>query len=239
MKGKIDENAVLSHDLLEGSLSRCALITDVELIEDFPTRYEVEMSRQHRWARGDWQLLPFLFNTTNGLSWLGRWKMYDNLRRSLIPCAWLIASVMGWYYMEPNEALIWQAVLIFSLFVAPTLSLVSSIMPRRNDIVARAHLHSVLSEIRAANAQVALRIVFIAHNAAMMADAIVRSIYRTFVSRKLMLEWRTAAQVQSAGQGTVQDYYRSMWTAPAIALVSLALAAISDTGLPFIGIPSR
>ncbi|MCZ4091022.1 cyclic beta-(1,2)-glucan synthase [Sinorhizobium psoraleae] len=237
LKGRIEENAVLSHDLLEGSYARCALVTDVELVEDFPTRYEVEMSRQHRWARGDWQLLPYIFNPANGLSMLGRWKMYDNLRRSLIPVAWLVASVMGWYYMEPTEALIWQIVLIFSLFVAPTLSLISGLMPRRNDIVARAHLHTVLSEIRAANAQVALRIVFIAHNAAMMADATVRSVYRTFVSRKLMLEWRTAAQVQSAGHGSIGDYFRAMWTAPALSVVSLALAAVSDTGLPFIGIP--
>nr|WP_018013074.1 cyclic beta-(1,2)-glucan synthase [Sinorhizobium medicae] len=237
LKGRIDENAVLSHDLLEGSYARCALVTDIELVEDFPTRYEVEMSRQHRWARGDWQLLPYIFNPKSGLSMLGRWKMYDNLRRSLIPVAWLAASVMGWYYMEPTPALIWQLVLIFSLFVAPTLSLINGIMPRRNDIVARAHLHTVLSDIRAANAQVALRIVFIAHNAAMMADAIVRSLYRTFVSRKLMLEWRTAAQVQSAGHGSIGDYFRAMWTAPALALVSLALAALSDTGLPFIGLP--
>ncbi|WEX77355.1 cyclic beta-(1,2)-glucan synthase [Sinorhizobium numidicum] len=237
LKGRIEENAVLSHDLLEGSYVRCALVTDVELVEDFPIRYEVEMSRQHRWARGDWQLLPYIFNPSNSLSMIGRWKMYDNLRRSLIPCAWLAASVMGWYYMEPTEALIWQIVLIFSLFVAPTLSLISGLMPRRNDIVARAHLHTVLSDIRAANAQVALRIVFIAHNAAMMADAIVRSLYRTFVSRKLMLEWRTAAQVQSAGHGSIGDYFRAMWTAPALSLVSLGLAAVSDTGLPFIGIP--
>ena len=237
LKGKIEENSILSHDLLEGSLARCALVSDVELVEDFPIRYEVETSRQHRWARGDWQLLPYMFNPSNGLGMLGRWKMYDNLRRSLIPCAWLVASVMGWYYMEPTQALIWQFVLIFSLFVAPTLSLISGLMPRRNDIVARAHLHAVFSEIQAANAQVALRIVFIAHSAAMMADAIVRSLYRTFVSGKLMLEWRTAAQVQNAGGGTVLDYYRAMWTAPALAVVSLALAAISDTGLPFIGIP--
>ncbi|OAP49182.1 protein ndvB [Sinorhizobium americanum] len=237
LKGRIEENAVLSHDLLEGSYARCALVTDIELVEDFPTRYEVEMSRQHRWARGDWQLLPYIFSLANGLSMLGRWKMYDNLRRSLIPVAWLAASVMGWYYMEPADALIWQIVLIFSLFVAPTLSLINGIMPRRNDIVARAHIHTVLSDIRAANAQVALRIVFIAHNAAMMADAIVRSLYRTFLSRKLMLEWRTAAQVQSAGHGSIGDYFRAMWTAPALSLVSLALAAISDTGLPFIGIP--
>lgn len=119
LKGRIDENAVLSHDLLEGSYARCALVTDVELVEDFPIRYEVEMSRQHRWARGDWQLLPYIFNPKNALSMLGRWKMYDNLRRSLIPAAWLAASVMGWYYMEPAEALIWQIVLIFSLSSRP------------------------------------------------------------------------------------------------------------------------
>ncbi|CAN7297936.1 GH36-type glycosyl hydrolase domain-containing protein [Pararhizobium sp. LjRoot238] len=237
LKGKIEENAVLSHDLLEGSLAKCALVTDVELVEDFPIRYEVEMSRQHRWARGDWQLLPYMFDLSNGVSMLGRWKMYDNLRRSLIPCAWLVASVMGWYYMEPTQALVWQFVLIFSLFVAPTLSLISGIMPRRNDIVARAHLHAVLSEIQAANAQVALRIVFIAHSAAMMADAIVRSLYRTFVSGKLMLEWRTAAQVQSSASGTIWDYYRSMWIAPALSVISLLLAAVSESGLPFIGIP--
>ncbi|OLP53975.1 protein ndvB [Rhizobium rhizosphaerae] len=237
IRGKIDENAVLSHDLLEGSLARCALVSDVELVEDFPIRYEVEMSRQHRWTRGDWQLLPYIVDPSNGLSMLGRWKMYDNLRRSLIPIAWVIASVMGWYYMEPTDALIWQIVLIFSLFVAPTLSLFNSILPRRNDIVARAHLHAVLSEVRAANAQVALRIVFIAHGAAMMADAIVRAIYRTFVSRKLMLEWRTAAQVQSSSSGSVADYYRSMWTAPVIAAVSVLIAAVSDTGLPYIGLP--
>ncbi len=237
LKGKVEENAVLSHDLLEGSLAHCALVSDVELVEDFPIRYEVEMSRQHRWARGDWQLLPYIFNLSNGVSMLGRWKMYDNLRRSLIPVAWLIASVMGWYYMEPTQALIWQFVLIFSLFVAPTMSLISGVMPRRNDIVARAHLHAVLSEIQAANAQVVLRIVFIAHSAAMMADAIVRSIYRTFVSGKLMLEWRTAAQVQSSASGSIWDYYRSMWIVPVLSALSLALAAISDTGLPFIGIP--
>ena len=68
LKGKIEDNAVLSHDLLEGSLAHCALVSDVELVEDFPIRYEVEMSRQHRWARGDWQLLPYMFNLSNGVS---------------------------------------------------------------------------------------------------------------------------------------------------------------------------
>ncbi|QRM53548.1 glucoamylase family protein [Sinorhizobium sp. BG8] len=237
LKGRIEENTILSHDLLEGSMARCALVTDVELVEDFPTRYEVETSRQHRWARGDWQLLPYIFRPSSGVSMLGRWKMYDNLRRTLIPIGWLVASVMGWYYMEPRQALIWQVALIFLLFVAPTLSLISGLMPRRNDIVARAHVQAVLSEVRAANAQVALRIVFIAHSAALMADAIIRTLYRVAVSRKLMLEWRTAAQAHSAAYGSIFSYYRAMWQAPALAAVSVALAAVSKTGLPFIGVP--
>jgi len=237
LKGRVDENSVLSHDLLEGSFARCALVTDVELVEDFPTRYGVETSRQHRWARGDWQLIPYIFRPSSGISMLGRWKMYDNLRRSLIPVGWLVASVMGWYYMEPHQALIWQVVLIFLLFVAPTLSLISGLMPRRNDIVARAHVHRVFSDIRAANAQVALRIAFIAHSAALMADAIARSLYRTLVSRRLMLEWRTAAQADSAARGGILAHYRAMWQAPALAALSVALAAVSKTGLPFIGIP--
>ncbi len=104
LKGRIDENTVLSHDLLEGSFARCALVTDVELVEDFPTRYEVEVSRQHRWARGDWQLLPYILDPMRGITALGRWKMVDNLRRSLTPIAWFFASVIGWYAMAPMGA---------------------------------------------------------------------------------------------------------------------------------------
>lgn len=237
LKGRIEENTILSHDLLEGSYARCALVTDVEFIEDFPIRYEVETSRQHRWARGDWQLLPYIFKPSSGVSMLGRWKMYDNLRRCLIPVGWLVASVLGWYYMEPRQALIWQLVLIFLLFVAPTLSLFTGAVPRRSDIVARAHLQTILSDIRAANAQVALRIVFIAHQAALMADATVRSLFRMTVSRKHMLEWRTAAQVHSSSGGGIWSYYQDMWQAPVLAAISVALAIFSDTGLPFIAVP--
>jgi cyclic beta-1,2-glucan synthetase len=237
LKGRIDENAVLSHDLLEGSFARCALVTDVELVEDFPTRYEVEVSRQHRWARGDWQLLPYIFDRASGVTGLGRWKMIDNLRRSLTPIAWFAASVLGWYFMDPLGALIWQILLIFSLFVAPTLSLLSGLVPRSTDIVPQAHFHTIWSEIRATNAQVALRIVFIADGACMMADAIGRSLYRLLVSRKLMLEWRTAASIQSSAQGGILDYYRQMWHAPVLALLGLLFAAFPGDNAFLVGIP--
>lgn len=154
LKGRIEENSVLSHDLLEGSFARCALVTDVELVEDFPTRYEVEVSRQHRWARGDWQRNPIFSTAPAASPPIGRWKMVDNLRRSPAPIAWFFASILGWYFMDPLGALIWQILLIFSLFVAPTLSLLSGLVPRSTDIVPQA-FHTIWSEIRATNAQVA------------------------------------------------------------------------------------
>lgn len=237
LKGRIDENTVLSHDLLEGSMARCALVTDVELVEDFPTRYEVEISRQHRWARGDWQLLPYIFDPSRGITALGRWKMVDNLRRSLTPMAWFLASAIGWYAMTPVGAAIWQLLLIFCIFVAPTLSLLSGLIPRQTDIVPKAHFQSLWSEVRSANAQVALRIVFIADAAWMMGDAIVRSLYRLFVSRKLLLEWRTAGSIQSVAQGSTLSYYRSMRHAPALALAAIGLASLSGNYGFLIGVP--
>ncbi|TCR90155.1 glucoamylase family protein [Rhizobium sp. BK376] len=237
LRGKIDENSVLSHDLLEGSMARCALVTDAELVEDFPIRYEVEVSRQHRWARGDWQLLPYIFTSKRGVTGLGRWKMFDNLRRSLTPIAWFFASIFGWYFMGAFGALVWQILLIFCLFVAPTLSLINGIIPRTSDIIARAHLYTVWNDVKGANAQVALRVVFIADTACMMADAIIRSLYRLFVTRKLMLQWRTAASAQAVAQTTIFGHYRVMWHAPVMALLTIILAVFSGDNAYLVGIP--
>ncbi|MGG7517936.1 GH36-type glycosyl hydrolase domain-containing protein [Allorhizobium undicola] len=237
IKGRIDENTILSHDLLEGSFARCALVTDVELVEDFPTRYEVEISRQHRWARGDWQLLPYIFDPGRGITALGRWKMVDNLRRSLTPIAWFAASIIGWLVMDPVTMLIWQLLLIFSLFVAPTISLINALVPRQTDIVPAAHFQSLWNDAKGANAQVALRIVFIADMACMMADAIIRSAYRLAVTRKFLLEWRTAASIQSAAQGSILTYYRTMRYAPALAVLAFAIAFCFTGYGALIGLP--
>jgi cyclic beta-1,2-glucan synthetase len=237
IKGRIEENRVLSHDLLEGSLSRCALVTDVELVEDFPTRYEVESSRQHRWARGDWQLLPYIFDPRSGMNGLARWKMLDNLRRSLTPAAWTLAAVWGWLLMTPMYAVLWQIALILTLTISPTLSLLSIVMPRRTDIVMRGHFQRLQDEIRSASAMVALRATFIAHNAYLMTDAIIRALYRSLVSGKLLLEWRTAAQVQGGAQGDVHAYYRSMWQAPVLAALALGFAGTKGIYHVYAGLP--
>ncbi|GAA3953293.1 GH36-type glycosyl hydrolase domain-containing protein [Allohahella marinimesophila] len=223
LSDRVKENSILSHDLLEGSIARSALVSDVALIEDFPVEYEVEAGRQHRWTRGDWQLLPFIFSKRLPISKIGRWKMLDNLRRSLIPGAWILASVLGWGLLPLGLATLWQIVLVISLFVSPTLGLIKGVFPGKIETVPRAHFYYLGSELVSTTGQVLLRIIFTAHTATMMADAILRSLYRVFVSRRKLLEWRTAAQAQAEAHRSLLDYYRGMWGAVVLAGLAAAI----------------
>ncbi len=220
LKGRVPENTLLSHDLLEGGYSRAALVSDVEVVEDYPTGYNVDVSRHHRWARGDWQLLPWLFSTSRGVSHITRWKMVDNLRRSLNPILWLIAAVVGWSVLPIGPAAVWQGFLILSMFVAPTFGIVTNLIPSNMDYSLKGHAQSVLTDIALGTADVALRTTFIAHSAFLMADAIVRTVYRLFVSHRNLLEWRTAAQARTSPD-TLLFYFQLMW--PAIAIAGLAI----------------
>ncbi|MDR6432589.1 GH36-type glycosyl hydrolase domain-containing protein [Brucella pseudogrignonensis] len=220
LKNRVPENTLLSHDLLEGGYARAALVSDVEVVEDYPTGYNVDVSRHHRWARGDWQLLPWLFSTSRGVSAVTRWKMVDNLRRSLNPIMWLIASVIGWSILPIGVASVWQAFLIVSMFVAPTFGILTNLIPSNMDYSLKGHAQSVLTDVALGTADVALRTTFIAHSAFLMADAIVRTIYRLFVSHRDMLEWKTAAQAKSSPD-TLLYYFQLMW--PAIIIAGLAV----------------
>src|SRR5208283_4856775 len=114
LEGRIADNSVLSHDLLESIFARAGLVTDVEVFEDFPSRYDVAASRQHRWARGDWQLLPWIIGRGpvaggggTSIPLLGRWKLADNLRRTLSAPASVLALVAGWILLPSTAALVW------------------------------------------------------------------------------------------------------------------------------------
>ncbi len=222
LEGCFDENTVLSHDLLEGGLARCALVTDVELVEDFPLRYGSEMARQHRWARGDWQLLPYLFGTRLPLSRLQRWKMFDNLRRGLVPIAWLGASILGWIVLNPSEATIWQALLVLSLFVSPTLGLIRDVMTAPQGAAKLAHFRSFAHLVGANSSQVVLRIIFIAHTATVMIDAIFRTLYRLFHTRRNLLEWQVSGSSPRILRTSAFEYWASMRWSVAVSLTALA-----------------
>ena len=234
LRDRFEENTILSHDLVEGAFASSALVTDVELVEDYPTRYAVDASRQHRWARGDWQLLNFILNPMSGVHPLSRWKMVDNLRRTLTPIFWVMAAIAGWTLLPFTQAAQWQALLILALFMAPTFNIVNSLWPKSLDTTARGHFSALARDIAFATAMVALRVVLMAHTAWMMGDAIIRTLYRLFISRKNLLEWRTASQAHKGGANDLGAYYSAMYGAVIIGIAGLAIPVFTDSTGAFV-----
>ena len=230
LEGRIAENTILSHDLLEGALARSALVTDVEVVEDYPTRYAVDASRQHRWARGDWQLLPFIFGrAARSVPALSRWKMVDNLRRSVTPVFWVLASIAGWTLLPFSAAVQWQALLILSLFMALTFGVINSIFPSSRETTLRGHINALARDFAFGTAQVALKTVLIADAAWMMGDAIFRTLYRLLVSHKNLLEWRTASQADKSRGDDIKAHYRMMFGAVVIGIAGPLLPLLAGS----------
>ena len=203
LDGRIPENAVLSHDLLEGVLARAGLASDIEVVEEFPSRYDVAAARLHRWVRGDWQLLPWIFGgvtpSANGaratrLPLMGRWKLIDNLRRSLSAPAALLALIIAWT-QSPSVALTWTAFIIFTLVLPPLLPVIAGSWPRRGTSLHN-HMRGLRSDLGLGLLQSIFLITFLAHQAWLMIDAMARTVFRLLVRRRL-LEWVSAAQAET------------------------------------------
>ena len=175
LDGRVPENSLLSHDLFEGLFARAGLLTDVSLFEEFPSNYLVSAARQHRWARGDWQLLPWLVGWTSApLSVIGRWKMLDNLRRTLLPLAVLLLLVAGWT-LPVGSPKMWTTFVLASVILAALVPVLHDVVPRRSGISKRSHVRAVASDLAVAAAQVSLTFTLLAHQAWLMADAIGRA----------------------------------------------------------------
>ncbi len=141
------DNTMLSHDLFEGSFARAGLASDIQVVEDFPARQDVDARRQHRWVRGDWQLLPWisgLRKTTGGISAVNRWKMMDNLRRSLLAPMTLLSLFAGWLLPLP-QALAWTAAVLVLLALPRVIALPLAILPGRAGITSRSHFQALLA----------------------------------------------------------------------------------------------
>ncbi len=224
LAGRVPENAMLSHDLFEGIFARAGLASDVEVVEEFPQRYDVAASRQHRWVRGDWQLLPWVFaGSARGVPAAGRWKMLDNLRRSVTPPAMVLALLLAWQ-LPPGAALFLTGFLLLPLLVPPLLPVLPNLLPRQG-VALGGHARRRLGELRLACVQAGLMLALLAEQAALMADAIGRTIVRLFVTRRHLLEWTTAEQAKARRHAGWPGHYRRMWASPAIA-VAAALAAL-------------
>jgi cyclic beta-1,2-glucan synthetase len=237
LHGRIPENAVLSHDLLEGIFTRAALASDVELVEEFPSRYDVAAARQHRWTRGDWQLLPWLFaagrskgtgRKSAAIPLIGRWKMLDNLRRSLSAPAAMLALLGGWL-LPPALAGFWTAFVIGTMALPLLLPIIRGLIPRRVGISGRNHLRGLRDDFVLAIVQSGFLITFLAHQALLTLDAVLRTLFRIFIARRRMLEWTTAAQA-AAIKPSRRVFARQLVGSCLFGVVAMAIIVIAGYG---------
>jgi cyclic beta-1,2-glucan synthetase len=192
--GRVPENALLSHDLFEGVFARAGLVTDVELFESAPSHYGVAAARQHRWARGDWQLLPWILGTR--IPAVGRWKMLDNLRRTVSAPAAFLTLVAAWMIPGTLPA-VWSAFVLATMAVPAFVPVFGGFIPQRRGISKRSHIRAVVRDTVLGVSQIGLTITMLTYQAWLMSDAIVRTLVRVYVTHRGLLEWVTAAQAKA------------------------------------------
>ncbi len=231
-RGRFPENCLLSHDLIEGTYAHAGLLTDVEVYDEYPTRYLAYTRRKHRWIRGDWQIFRWLRGTVPGpdgmevnrLPTISRWKIFDNLRRSLVEISQMALLLLGWFVL-PGSALTWT-ILAGVLIAFPWLlsTLVGALRPPM-DQSWKAYYAAVVNDLYTNLKQFVLTITFLPHQAVVSADAIVRTLIRLNITRRNLLEWQTASQVERAMRtNSDREIYRRMWAAVAIGLITGLLA---------------
>ena len=154
LAGRVPDSTMLSHDLFEGSFARAGLASDVEVVEDFPTRYDVDALRHHRWARGDWQLLPWLFGrgpggdanqVRGGVPEIGRWKMLDNLRRTLSAPTCMVSLLAG-FALPFGASVVWTGCILLTILVPALIPVISAVVPRRAGVTPLSHLDALGSD---------------------------------------------------------------------------------------------
>jgi cyclic beta-1,2-glucan synthetase len=223
LDGRVPDSTLLSHDLFEGTFARAGLASDIEVVEEFPSRYDVAAARQHRWVRGDWQLLSWIFDRgkrgKSALSPVGRWKMLDNLRRSLSAPASVAALIASWT-LPLQSAVVWTGFILATIALSTLFPVLSAIVPRRARITVRSHLRALAADVRLALSLTALLVAFLAHQAWLMMDAIGRTLFRLFVSHRHLLDWVTAAQATVGPRLDLGGFYRQMSGGVAIAVVA-------------------
>ena len=234
LANRVPDSTLLSHDLFEGIFARAGLSSDVEVVEEFPARYDVAASRHYRWARGDWQLLPWIFGRgpfTNAdrkrsaIPAMGRWKMLDNLRRTLSAPSAVFALLAGWA-LPLHAAVVWTLFVLTTIMLPTLIPVVAALIPGRPGVLMRSHFGALIADFRLALAQSALLVSLLAHQAWSMSDAIARTLFRLFVTRRHLLEWTTAAQAAVGRRPSLLDYYRRMAGAVVIAVSALIISLL-------------
>jgi cyclic beta-1,2-glucan synthetase len=244
LERRFPRNALLSHDLIEGAYARAGLVSDIEVIDDYPSHYSAYNRRKHRWLRGDWQIARWIFNRVPDESWhlapnpislVSKWKILDNLRRSLIEPATFLLLVAGWFIL-PGGPRFWTIVTLALLFLPIYFRLVFSLI--RAAVTQKWFTtREAFSDFLVSNVSILLNIAFLAHQTLVALDAIVRTIVRSTITHTRLLEWETATEAElGLKKRTPVDIYLDWIPLFGIGLGLLVFLkpALAPYALPFI-----
>ena len=236
LSGRLPRERVLSHDLLEGSLARCAAVTDITVIEDAPFHADVAASRMHRWTRGDWQLSPFLFAPRRyRIRAINRWKMFDNLRRSLVSpvaLALLLVALAG-AVVSPWAAL---ALVMAAFSAGPLMGAVAGFSPSRDDIAKHHFYRRACIDLARALWGGVWHLAQLLQHALLALDAIARAIYRMTISQRYLLQWTTAAAAQASAHASLAALARRHRLEPVAALLLYGALLAAGTPTPWLAL---
>lgn len=231
--GCFPDNRILSHDLLEGCYARAGLLSDGLLFEDYPARYSADVSRRHRWIRGDWQLAGWLLRRVPGmdaerlanpLSALSQWKLVDNLRRSLVPTALTLLFLTGWAVLDASG--LWTASVIGILLLPSLCGSLLDLLRKPAEVLWRQHLAAVARTTRRHFTQVAFELACLPYEAFFSLDAILRTVWRMHVSHRGLLEWKPSSEVERESGGRGHSDFAASWRAMSVAPAIASLAAL-------------
>ena len=241
---RFPENRLLSHDLIEGAFARTALVSDIEIFDDHPSTYTSFILRLHRWVRGDWQVAPWVLPkvpgpngeyVTNTLSRLNRWKLFDNLRRSLVSPSLLICLLLGWTVF-PGSPLFWSLAVLALIFSPLLVQFISGILSRPGKTRWLGRLWGFIYDAGFNALQALMQLSFLPNEAWVMTDAILRTISRMFRKTK-MLEWTTAAQAEKSGGSQFHHYDLRLRGAQFLIAVAMVFVFVFSPESRFVALP--
>jgi len=241
--GRFPDNRILSHDLLEGCYARAGLLSDVQLYEEYPSRYGADVNRRHRWIRGDWQIVRWLLPgipgpdarlQKNPLSMLSRWKIFDNLRRSLTAAALTLLLLLGWTVL--SSAWFWTLAVIGIILIPSLIASALNMLQKPGDVTLGQHLAAEVSSAGRRFVQAAFTLVCLPYEAFFSLDAVVRTAWRMVITHKLLLQWNPSDDSDRNSSADLAGSCRTMWIGPFIAIAAVVtLALLRPTALVVAG----
>ncbi|MEO6734267.1 MAG: glucoamylase family protein [Ferruginibacter sp.] len=248
LKNKFPPNRILSHDLLEGCHARSGLISDVQLYEEYPSRYLTDMKRRHRWIRGDWQIaawiLPFVPAVPKGLrknplTLLSKWKIFDNIRRSLVPLSLIILFIFGWIF-SPSPWF-WTLAVTLIIIMPSIVNFVWELFWKPADVLFVQHLIYSLRSAAINFVQHLLDLICLPYEVYSNIDAILRTLGRIVFTKRNLLQWNPYSS-SSQDKETLDQSFRTMWFAPFFSIAVFVYLVLYETpvtlliALPILGL---